>query len=109
MIKVTSKATKFISSESNGNKVANLCAAKTERIKLPNYDVGSKSFHIGEFLSHQSGIEAMLNTRALESFQSLDADIYRSAFSSFRLFRTRLITISFLVSSFRTLDFFHMH
>ncbi|KAM1022626.1 hypothetical protein ACFX13_044261 [Malus domestica] len=85
VIKPTSKATKFISSESNGNKVANLCATKKERIKLPSYDVGSKSFHISEFLSHQSGIEAMLNTRALESFQSLDADTYRCTLPKLKL------------------------
>lgn len=91
VIKVT-KATS-LSSESNAKK-ANLCAAKKERIKLPNHDdsSGGKTFHINEFLSHQSGIEAMLNTRALKSFESLDTDTYRS----------------FPWNPF-VLDFFHVH
>lgn len=66
-------------SESNTKK-AKLFAARKERIKLPNYgdDCGTKRFHISEFLSHPSGIEAMLNTSALESFQPLGTNTYRS-------------------------------
>ncbi|XP_034211663.1 uncharacterized protein LOC117624474 isoform X3 [Prunus dulcis] len=84
VIKVT-KATS-LSSESNAKK-ANLCAAKKERIKLPNHDdsSGGKTFHISEFLSHQSGIEAMLNTRALKSFESLDTDTYRCTLPKLQL------------------------
>lgn len=60
-------------------KRANLSARKRDRVKLPNYDNGSKDkiYHISEFLSHPSGIEAILNTSALQSFEFLDANKYR--------------------------------
>ncbi|KAL6965430.1 hypothetical protein U1Q18_036482 [Sarracenia purpurea var. burkii] len=61
-------------------KRAKLSARKNGRVKLPNYsdDGGGKSiYHISEFLSHPSGIKAILNTRALESFQFLDTNMYR--------------------------------
>ncbi|OIT32920.1 PREDICTED: uncharacterized protein LOC109206678 [Nicotiana attenuata] len=61
-------------------KRANLSARKKERIKLPKHDgIGgdNKSFHISEFLSHKSGVEAMLNKRALQSFESIDSNMYR--------------------------------
>nr|XP_025888137.1 uncharacterized protein LOC101245279 isoform X3 [Solanum lycopersicum] len=61
-------------------KRANLSARKKDRIKLPeHYSIGgdSKSLHISEFLSHKSGIEAMLNKRALQSFESIDSNTYR--------------------------------
>lgn len=66
-------------SESNAKK-ANLSAARKERIKLPSYDdgCGDKTLHISEFLSHPSGIQAMLNTSALQDFQALNNDTYRS-------------------------------
>ncbi|KAF3946406.1 hypothetical protein CMV_027322 [Castanea mollissima] len=66
-------------SESNVKK-ANLSATRKERIKLPNYDddaCGGKTFHISEFLGHPSGIQAMLNTSSLQSFQALDTNTYR--------------------------------
>ncbi|QCD96744.1 hypothetical protein DEO72_LG6g1453 [Vigna unguiculata] len=58
---------------------ANLFAAKKERIRLPTYsdDFGGKKYHISEFLSHPSGIAAVLNTKALQSFQSIDGNTYR--------------------------------
>lgn len=61
-------------------KRANLSARKKERIKLPKHDgIGGDniSFHISEFLSHKSGVEAMLNKRALQSFESIDSNMYR--------------------------------
>ncbi|XP_016574029.1 uncharacterized protein LOC107871604 isoform X3 [Capsicum annuum] len=61
-------------------KRANLSARKKERIELPKHDGtggDNKSLHISEFLSHKSGIEAMLNKRALQSFESIDSNIYR--------------------------------
>ncbi|CAN4076469.1 unnamed protein product [Withania somnifera] len=61
-------------------KRANLSARKKERIELPKHDgIGgdNKSLHISEFLSHKSGIEAMLNKRALQSFESIDSNMYR--------------------------------
>lgn len=78
VIRVLAKAAN-LGSESNAKK-ANLCAAKKERIKLPSFDgnLGRKNFHIREFLSHPSGTEAMLNTRALENFEPLSTDTYRS-------------------------------
>jgi len=67
------------SSDSNAKK-ANLFATKKERVKLPTYDddvLGGKEYHISEFLSQPSGIAAVLNTKVLQSFQSLDANTYR--------------------------------
>lgn len=66
-------------SSSNAKK-ANLSATRKDRIKLPNYDSDSvgKAYHISEFLSHPSGIQAMLNTSALQSFQFIDTNTYRS-------------------------------
>ncbi|XP_028080343.1 uncharacterized protein LOC114281958 isoform X1 [Camellia sinensis] len=61
-------------------KRANLAARKKDRVKLPNYNDGGggkRIYHISEFLSHPSGIEAILNTSALQSFQFLDANLYR--------------------------------
>lgn len=61
-------------------KIANLSARKKERIKLPKRDgIGGddKSLHISEFLSHKSGVEAMLNKRALQSFEYIDSNMYR--------------------------------
>ncbi|CAK7346952.1 unnamed protein product [Dovyalis caffra] len=56
------------------SKKANLTAGRKERMKLPITDGG---YRISEFLSHPFGIQAMLNTRSLQSFQSLDANTYR--------------------------------
>ncbi|GMN39789.1 hypothetical protein TIFTF001_009026 [Ficus carica] len=72
------KVANAIQSESN-TKRANLSAAKRERVQLPNYgnEFGSEKFHIGEFLRNQSAIEALLNTNALRSFQSLGTNTYR--------------------------------
>ncbi|KAH6831243.1 DUF1997 family protein [Perilla frutescens var. hirtella] len=59
-------------------KKANLCATRRERLKIPNYSDGENSiYHISQFLSHPSGIEAILNSKALQSYQSLDSNLYR--------------------------------
>ncbi|KAL6194160.1 hypothetical protein ACLB2K_035244 [Fragaria x ananassa] len=71
-----------LGAESNAKK-ANLSAAKKERIKLPSFD--SNNVHIREFLSHQSGTEAMLNTRALQSFEPLSTDTYRCTLPKLKL------------------------
>ncbi|KAL9331200.1 hypothetical protein ACSQ67_000810 [Phaseolus vulgaris] len=70
---------KAVTSLNSNSKRANLFAAKKERIRLPTYsdDFGGNKYHISEFLSHPSGIAAVLNTKALQSFQSLDANTYR--------------------------------
>ncbi|XP_057718872.1 uncharacterized protein LOC130933309 isoform X1 [Arachis stenosperma] len=72
---------KVIAEDSSGSNVkrANLSAAKSERIKLPDYNdgVGGKKYHISEFLRQPSGIAAVLNTRELQTFESLDANTYR--------------------------------
>ncbi|KAK9946156.1 hypothetical protein M0R45_011633 [Rubus argutus] len=75
-----------LESESNAKK-ANLCAAKKERIKLPNFEdgFGGKNFHISEFLSHPSGTEAMLNARALKNFEPLNTDTYRCTLPKLKL------------------------
>ncbi|KAG8375295.1 hypothetical protein BUALT_Bualt10G0085500 [Buddleja alternifolia] len=59
-------------SESNVKR-ANLTARKKERIKLPNnYGDG-----ISDFFNHPSAVDAILNTRALHSYQSLGSNLYR--------------------------------
>ncbi|GLU01097.1 hypothetical protein SLE2022_184220 [Rubroshorea leprosula] len=65
--------------KSSNTKKANLSATRTERIKLPLYDdgVGGHTYHISEFLRQPSGIEAVLNTSALQSFQLLENNVYR--------------------------------
>ncbi|CAL0333038.1 unnamed protein product [Lupinus luteus] len=70
-----------VTSSDLNSKKAKLFAAKKERVQLPTYDdgVGGKKYHISEFLSHSSGIAAVLNTRALQSFQPLDANTYKCA------------------------------
>ncbi|CAJ1972170.1 unnamed protein product [Sphenostylis stenocarpa] len=70
---------KAVTNLNSNAKRANLSAAKKERIRLPTYndDLGEKKYHISEFLNHPSGIAAVLNTKALESFHSLDANTYR--------------------------------
>ncbi|CAA0814938.1 Protein of unknown function (DUF1997 [Striga hermonthica] len=76
-----------------GGKKANLGARKKERIKLPNYGdrVGeNENYHISKFFSHPSGIESILNTSALQSYQFLDSNLYRCVlpqikFLSFRV------------------------
>lgn len=74
-------------------KKANLYAARKESIKLPNYDSDcGGNYHIREFLSHPSGIEAMLNTRALQSFESIETHTYRSL--SFTLIASLLLLFS---------------
>ncbi|MBA0807092.1 hypothetical protein Gohar_022916 [Gossypium harknessii] len=78
------KANNNIVSSSN-SKQANLFASRTQRVKLPVYDDtfknkgdGGQRYHISQFLSHPSGIQAILNTRALENFELLDTNAYRS-------------------------------
>lgn len=72
-------------SESNA-KSAKLCARKKEKIRLPNYvDPGGKESHISEFLSHPSGVDSILNTRALQSVQFLDSNMYRCVLPQIQL------------------------
>ncbi|WRX33584.1 Protein of unknown function DUF1997 - like 3 [Theobroma cacao] len=61
-------------------KQANLSASRIQRVELPVYDDTSKgrqAYHISHFLSHPSGIQAILNTSALQNFQYLDTNAYR--------------------------------
>ncbi|KAF7830204.1 uncharacterized protein G2W53_012537 [Senna tora] len=80
------KVTKVASFHSNTKK-AKLYAARKERVKLPTYGDGIEgtSYHISEFLSHPSGIEAVLNTRALQSFEPLGANTYRCTLPKLQL------------------------
>ncbi|KAL1569288.1 hypothetical protein AAHA92_00782 [Salvia divinorum] len=67
-------------------KRANLFAARKERIKIPNYsDAENSNYHISQFLSHPSGIEAILNLKALQSYQSLDSNLYRCILPQIKL------------------------
>ncbi|KAJ4822122.1 hypothetical protein Tsubulata_036873 [Turnera subulata] len=66
----------------NSNKTANLYAAKKERVKLPAHE---NDYRISEFLNHPLGIQAMLNTSSLQSFQSLNANTYRCVLPKLRL------------------------
>ncbi|OMO61938.1 hypothetical protein CCACVL1_23138 [Corchorus capsularis] len=71
-----SKAKNFaiVASKSNGKR-ANLSASRIQRVELPVYD--NTKYHISQFLSHPSGIQAILNTSALQNFQFLDTNTYR--------------------------------
>ncbi|CAI9106137.1 OLC1v1005218C9 [Oldenlandia corymbosa var. corymbosa] len=74
-------------SEPNARR-ANLSAKKKERILVPSYSKigrGNMVFHISEFLNHPSGIEAVLNTRALHSIESLDCNLYRCVLPQIQL------------------------
>ncbi|KAL7159743.1 hypothetical protein ABFS83_01G048200 [Erythranthe nasuta] len=93
-VKVSVKKEKL--SES-GAKRANLSAGKNERIKIPNrsdgVNGGSGSYSISEFFSHPSGIEALLNTRALQSYQSLDSNLYRCVLPQLQLLNFRVAPV----------------
>ncbi|XP_071693358.1 uncharacterized protein [Rutidosis leptorrhynchoides] len=59
-------------------KKARLSASKQDRVRIPVVgDKGEKIYPVKEFLSHPSGIEALLNTHALQSVQQLDTTTYR--------------------------------
>ncbi|XVF48120.1 hypothetical protein PTKIN_Ptkin03bG0165500 [Pterospermum kingtungense] len=77
------------SSESNAKR-ANLFASRTQRVQLPVYDdetsIGTQPYHISQFLSHPSGIQAILNTSALQNFQFLDTNAYRCTLPKLALF-----------------------
>ncbi|XP_057766840.1 uncharacterized protein LOC130987209 [Salvia miltiorrhiza] len=68
-------------------KKANLGAARKERIKIPNYSDAENTsiYHISQFFSHPSGIEAILNLKALQSYQSLDSNLYRCVLPQVKL------------------------
>lgn len=66
------------------SKKANLSAAKKERIKLPSLENGCR---IREFLSHPLGIQAVLNVRSLQSFESLDTNTFRCILPSLQLLK----------------------
>ncbi|KAI3468463.1 hypothetical protein Pfo_025126 [Paulownia fortunei] len=92
-MKVSVKKAKL--SES-GAKRANLSARKKERIKLPNYGDGiggNGIYDISEFFSHPSGVEAILNTRALQSYQSLDSNLYRCVLPQIQLLSFRVAPV----------------
>ena len=72
------QVTKDDSTKSNVKK-ALLSAKRKERIKLPNYDDAREGqmYHISKFLSHPTGVEAILNVNALQSYVSIDNNTYR--------------------------------
>lgn len=78
-------------------KLAKLSARKEERLKLPNlHDGGGDKkivYRFNEFLNHPSGIEAMLNTRALQSFQFLGSNLYRCTLPKVQLLKFEVAPI----------------
>ncbi|CAN1262044.1 hypothetical protein LINPERPRIM_LOCUS11130 [Linum perenne] len=73
-------------SNSDSSKKANLSAARKERVKLdPDSHPNGGGYEISDFLSHSSGIQAILNTKALQSFQALDANTYRCLLPKIKL------------------------
>ncbi|XP_022729115.1 uncharacterized protein LOC111284614 [Durio zibethinus] len=76
---------------SSNAKRASLTASRTQKVKLPVYGdtsevKGDQPYHISHFLSHPSGIEAMLNTSALQNFEFLDTNAYRCTLPKLALF-----------------------
>ncbi|KAK8499345.1 hypothetical protein V6N13_010614 [Hibiscus sabdariffa] len=78
---------------SSDAKRANLSASRTQRVKLPVYNDtsegsgnGGQPYHISRFVSHTSGIQAILNTKALEKIEFLDTSSYRCTLPKLALF-----------------------
>ncbi|XP_072980471.1 uncharacterized protein [Typha angustifolia] len=63
------------SGSSSSRRTANLFAERRESIKLPEQQ--GRALPISDFLRHPSGVESLLNTRALQSFEYLEANTYR--------------------------------
>ncbi|KDP32843.1 hypothetical protein JCGZ_12135 [Jatropha curcas] len=64
------------------SKTANLSAATRRRIILP---ISEDGYRIAEFLSHPSGIEALLNSKSLESYEWIESNTYRCILPKFQL------------------------
>lgn len=61
---------------------------------LPEYTDGrGRAFSIREFLHHPSGVEALLNTRALEGFESLGSNTYRCSLQKIQFLRFEVAPI----------------
>ncbi|XVE71416.1 hypothetical protein DITRI_Ditri10aG0148400 [Diplodiscus trichospermus] len=74
------KANYVVACSKSDAKRANLSASRTQRVELPVYgdaSNGGQPYHISQFLSHPSGIQAILNTNALQNFQFLETNAYR--------------------------------
>ncbi|KAH6804486.1 DUF1997 family protein [Perilla frutescens var. frutescens] len=90
------RASKNVNFSNSNAKRANLSARKKERIKLPNYGEGvggNGVYHISEFFCHPSGIEAILNTRALQSYHPLDSNLYRCVLPQIQLLSFRVAPV----------------
>lgn len=59
-----------------GGRKAKLVARRKERIRLPGKSK-EPALSMAQFLRHPSGVEAILNSRALHCFQPLDSRTYR--------------------------------
>lgn len=71
-----------------GGKKANLSAKRKDRIRLPQYgDNRAKDFPISHFFAHPSGIEALLNARALQSSEPIDSNTYRCTLHRIQLLK----------------------
>ncbi|KAG2330696.1 hypothetical protein Bca52824_001876 [Brassica carinata] len=56
----------------SSSKKANLSASRKQRIQLQSN--GEKELTFSEFLKHPSGMEAVINAKALHSYQLVDDD-----------------------------------
>ncbi|KAJ0965542.1 hypothetical protein J5N97_026680 [Dioscorea zingiberensis] len=70
----------------SGGRRANLVAQRKERIRLPG-ESKEPALSMAQFLRHPSGVEAILNTRALRCFQPLDSNTYRCTLHQLRFLR----------------------
>ncbi|XP_042443568.1 uncharacterized protein LOC122028760 isoform X2 [Zingiber officinale] len=76
--RLEAKASATVGDPGSGRNKANLSARRQERVFIPNYcDGNGRAFPISDFFRHPTGMEALLNTRALQRFELLDANTFR--------------------------------
>ncbi|XP_042442325.1 uncharacterized protein LOC122027434 isoform X2 [Zingiber officinale] len=76
--RLEAKASATVGNPGSGRNKANLSARRQERVFIPNYcDGNGRAFPISDFFRHPTGMEALLNTRALQRFELLDANTFR--------------------------------
>lgn len=80
--------------ESKGRK-AQFIAKRRARTELPRYaDDCGRVYQFGEFISHPLGMESILNARAMQSFQNLDSNTFRSIASLFLFITYKVILLT---------------
>lgn len=84
--------------ESKGRK-AQFVAERKERTQLPRYaDDCGRVYQFSEFLSHPLGLESILNARAMQSFQNLDSNTFRSDSSPFLFWLCKAILLTLFLA-----------